>query len=63
MMPSKADYDTLDCPRCDKPTKPAKINVGGSVRYRCDCGDGVEYRWTINLSGEMVNETHYLISN
>ncbi len=44
---NKCNYDTLDCPRCDKPTKPAKINAGGSVRYRCDCGDGVEYGWTI----------------
>lgn len=55
-----ADYDTLDCPRCGSPRRPLRINKIGSARYRCECGDGSQHLWTINLSGELVNEVSYL---
>lgn len=61
-MANLADFDTLECLRCGKPTKPTKVNAGGSVRYRCDCGDGIQYRWTINRAGEVVRETQTLSS-
>jgi hypothetical protein len=62
-MLSKAAYDTLECPRCGKSTKPARVNNStSSVRYVSDCRDGVIYDWTINRAGEIVNETQTLIS-
>lgn len=50
------DYDTLECPHCDQPARPKRINKSGSARYWHDCPDGTRYFWTINVLGEICNE-------
>lgn len=51
-MSSKlSDYDTLECPHCDTPTKPKKVNRNGSVTYTCkEC----EQKFTIDVNGDLV---------
>lgn len=60
--PKKEDFDSLECPRCDKLTKPKHVNADGSVRYECtnykghECcqGDlGAKEAWTIMEDGSM----------
>jgi DNA-directed RNA polymerase subunit RPC12/RpoP len=46
-----SNYDTLECPDCDTPTKPSKINNDGSVTYVCkEC----EEKFTISVDGDLV---------
>jgi DNA-directed RNA polymerase subunit RPC12/RpoP len=46
-----SDYDTLECPYCNTPTKPSKINKNGSVTYDCkEC----EEPFTIGVDGDLV---------
>lgn len=46
-----SDYDTLECPHCDTPTKPSKVNKYGSVTYDCkEC----EEKFTISVDGDLV---------
>ena len=46
-----ADFDVLDCPRCEAQVPPSSVSKGPSVAYRCKCGRS----WRINKNGE---ETH-----
>lgn len=48
-----SDYDTLECPLCDSPTKPSKINKDGSVIYDCK---NCEEKFTISVDGNLVEQ-------
>jgi len=47
-----SNYDILECPRCDKKTKPSKINSSGSVSYYCK---KCKRTFTILVNGELKN--------
>ena len=48
-----SDYDTLDCPNCNDPVKPSKINKDESVSYRCNVCD---YSFAIAVDGNFVED-------
>ena len=45
------EFDTLDCPHCDKSAAPKLVSAGPTVAYSCDCGTS----WRIDKEG---NQTH-----
>jgi DNA-directed RNA polymerase subunit RPC12/RpoP len=46
-----SDYDALECPNCENPTKPNKIDKNGSVTYKCkEC----EQKLIISVNGELL---------
>lgn len=52
-MSKLSDYDTLECPQCDEPVKPSKINKDGSVTYVCkEC----ENTFKIAVDGDLVED-------
>jgi transposase-like protein len=51
----KEDFDTLDCPVCNDPTKPKNVTAGPVVSYLCgECGSS----WRINAEGD---QTHFRV--
>ena len=54
-MPSLKDYDTLDCPMCETPSKPKRVSAALTVSYECP-GPGCFYKWGIDRDGDIVNE-------
>lgn len=52
-MEKLSDYDTLECPNCDTPVKPSKINKDGSVTYNCkEC----ENIFKISVDGDLIED-------
>lgn len=48
-----SDYDTLECPYCDKPVKPSKINKDESVTYNCK---NCENKFKISVDGDLIED-------
>lgn len=61
------DYPELECPICEKPQKPARLNKDGSVTYYCKTDwewqedrpltevHANTYRWRIMKDGELAD--------
>lgn len=55
---TKDDYPALECPICDRLTKPMSLNKDGSVTYSCQADyvhHGNRYTWRITVDGDLVD--------
>lgn len=57
-----SDYDTLECPFCDKPCKPARVYKSGAVKYEkhwCTSGGfggfGGYRSFSIGVNGDLID--------
>lgn len=55
---TKEDYPALECPLCDRLTKPRSLNKDGSVTYSCPADHvhhGNRYTWRITVDGALMD--------
>lgn len=57
MSDCKENYPSLECPLCERMTKPRSLNQDGSVTYSCPpdhVSHGNRYTWRITVDGDLV---------
>lgn len=51
-----SDYDTLECPICDKHCKPSKELKNGTVVYeKHECENSDDYSFSIDIEGNLID--------